>query len=311
MDKTLVVIGSSQDKDYSFLLPITCMLWNDVIGLFPVPLLVGTQDEWVVDPCLSLVYRAIMTRGGMHPQFIGRAEGYPDHTTAQNCRQHAAALDIPDDTWIMPADADLWPLKRDFYHQHEGTQYRAVSLYANGDHFQGKENVLERSAQGLGTQTLPTCHLTMRAKDWRAIYNPIPGDIAGSIKKTLDAWLPTRVDVPGYDKGFHLWMSDQQLMTVALCKQPWFPGGVKFVGRRGHPPVDRLDRCHINDWAMPFDPTRWTDAHVHKSPYLPGMWSTLLKVIDGMMPQHSEWARKYHADYTKALEEVEHAAPVE
>ncbi len=299
-EKTVVAIGSSTDKDYCFMAPLAALFWREHIGYQPLLMLVGKADEWLANPSLAVVFDAIEKfRFGC--RFIGRAEGYPDHSTAQNCRHVATALDIPDDTWVMPSDADLLPLRKYFYHQHEGTtNYRAVSYYSNGDHFVSKENVLERASQGLGTQTIPTCHVAMRAKDWRAIYQPLAGDVAGSVKKLLDAWMPTRVAVEGYDLGMHLWMADQQIMTVALCKQPWFPSGMYNIPRHGHPPIDRLDRCHPDDWARKFDIARWTDAHVHKAPFRDGIWSTMLKIIDAVVPQHSAWAREYRDEFVAA-----------
>lgn len=317
MDRTVVVIGCSTDRDYCFPLPITCLLWYDVVGYRPLAMLVGAEEDWLALPRAKLTLEALRHHGVSH-RFIGRTEGYELHTTAQNCRQHAAALSfISDDAWIMPADADLWPLRRIYYHQHEGTKHRAVLYYANGDHFEGKDITLARTAKGWASQTIPTCHAVVRAADWRAMYQPIVDDVPGSIKKTLDAWLPSRTPVPGYDRGMFIWMSDQQVMTEGLCQQPWFPhgappaemgprvsGSVLFINRRGHPPVDRL--CRSVDggaksviWQEPPDPSKWIDAHIHKAPDSEAHWATLLPIIDALAPQHSEWARKYREEFTR------------
>jgi hypothetical protein len=325
-ERTVVAIGCSTTKDYAFLLPLTCLLWRHV-GYLPLALLVGTEAEWRKDSQLSIILDALY-HSDLAVEFLGRIDGYQEHTLAQNCRQHAAALEsvtlkrfsdnwrvelfLMDDTWIMPADADLWPLRREYYHQHEGTQHKAVFYYANGDHFQGKDITLARAGQGLGTQTIPSCHVAMRAKDWRVLYDVIAGDVAGSVKKSLDAWLPSRAVYQGRDLNMTLWMSDQQLMTEALCQQNWFPfgappsgmgpqvaGALLFVNRYGHPPTDRLDRS-VTPWPEIFDATKWTDAHVFRQPWIEEHWRELHKIVKALLPEQDNWALAYRDAYLGA-----------
>jgi hypothetical protein len=295
-ERTVVVIGCSTTLDYAFLLPLSCVLWRGHIGYETLALLVGDEGEWRDDSKTAVVLSVLRGLNVGH-WFVGRAEGYPDHTTAQNARQHAAALSIPDDTWVMPSDADLWPLRRAFYHQHQGAAERAVCYYANGDHFKGKEDILERAAAGHGSQTLPTCHATMRARTWRELYDYVPSDVSGSIKKTLDAWYPTRC---GKDKNMDLWMSDQQVMTEKMCAQEWFPREARMIDRHGHPPTDRLDRGDPV-WNVG-DVRRWTDAHVHRAPWTDEKWPQLLQIIDAVFPeQFANWARRYRDKFVKEL----------
>lgn len=295
LDNTVVVIGCSTTEDYAFLLPLTCLLWRDVIGYKPHAFLVGDLADWRTTKRSRLVVGLLKGCEIQH-SYIGRAEGYPDHTLAQNCRQHAAASGrIEPDTWVMPADADLWPLRREFYHQHENTAYLAVCYYSNGDHFNDKWEVRTRAAQGLGTQTIPTCHVAMRARDWRTIYDLKRGDVAGSVKRSLDAWLPSRT---GRDAGMSLWMSDQQLMTEALCQQLWFPQRALMVERRGHPPVDRLDRSHA-PWPKQFDPSQWVDAHVHRRPWINEHWGDLEQIVATLLPHLAAHIRAYRDEYVR------------
>jgi hypothetical protein len=310
-DRTIVAIGCSTDRDYNFLAPLTALLWRERIGHQPLLLLVGSEDEWRADRRLSVCLAAITSNGFAHV-FMGRLDGHPDHTLAQNCRQHAAALStIAPNTWIMPGDADLWPLRRDFYHCHPGTLFKAVLYYANGDHFQGKEVTLDRAARGLGCQTLPTCHVAMRASDWRAIYGLTEGDIVGSVKRTLAGWFAGRAD--GQDANMVRWMSDQQIMTEALCQQRWFPNGplpsqygavvagmILVVNRHGHPPVDRIDRSVPGTWTQPIELDRWTDAHLHKAPDSDAHWANELAILRAALPAHAEWADDYRRLYVEA-----------
>jgi hypothetical protein len=310
-DRTIVAIGCSTDRDYNFLAPLTALLWRERIGHEPLLLFVGSEDEWKADRRLSVCLNAVVEQGFTHV-FMGRLDGHPDHTLAQNCRQHAAALArVADETWIMPGDADLWPLRRGFYHRHPDTGFKAVLYYANGDHFQGKETTLDRTARGLGCQTLPTCHVAMRAADWRAIYDLTEDDIVGSVKRTLAAWFAMRA--AGQDANMVRWMSDQQIMTEALCQQRWFPSGplppgngaivagmVLVVNRRGHPPVDRIDRSMLETWAQPIEIDRWTDAHLHKAPDSDAHWADELAILRATLPDRAAWADAYRARYVEA-----------
>lgn len=288
---TIVAIGCSADPDYSFLLPLTCALWERVVGFVPVALIVGTNEEWTKPKS-----RVVLEYLDAVREYIDPAAGFPTHTTAQNVRQHAAALKgIDDDAWVMPGDADLWPLQADFYQQHEGTEHKAVCYYSNGDHFNSKEDVLERAARGLGAQTIPTCHVAMKAKTWREVYGLIEGDVRGSIEKTLNEWHPKRS--PDQDQGMALWMSDQQVMTEKLCQQDWFPSQALMVQRIGHPPIDRLDRMSAS-WNG-LDPHDYVDAHIYRDP-AGARWEDLIRVFETILPDLGPWAREYHAKYMEA-----------
>lgn len=313
-DRTVVAVGCSRDPDYSFLLPLTCLLWRDRVGFRPIALLTRSYADWSEDPRARVVLRALFDRS-IDYRFVGDVPGRAEHTVAQNCRQHAAAIEeIEDDYWVMPGDADLWPLFRSHYRMHEGTQFKAVCYYANGDHFSSREEVLGRAAAGLRSQTLPTCHVAMRARDWRTIYALVPGDVAGSLENTLSAWLAQRSQ-EDTDSALTLWCADQQIMTEALCHQSWFPRGeldlrpgvldtahVRFISREGHPPVDRIDRA-VPGWSAKygeFDPTWWVDAHVHRAPYSDEHWADEFPIFETLLPQHAKWAREYREAYVAA-----------
>ena len=313
--QTIVAIGCSTDRDYSFLIPFTCLLWRDHIGHRPLALLIGNEDIWRGQHRLNAALRAL-DHHHIDRKFVGHLEGHSNGSFAQNVRHHAAAdVEILPETWIMLADADLWPIRRDFYHQHDTFNGHLVSLYSNGDHFFGKTDVLTRFDAGGGFQSIPTCHVTMRAKDWREIYEIVPGDIVASTKKTFDKMEPWLARCP--DQNLARWCCDQWYVTERVCRQPWFPtaapphpcppGGRMFssenvllVERYGHPPVDRMDRS-IGSWKAygTFDITRWTDAHVHKNPFTPEHWDDELPVIQALLPQHAAWAQQFYEKESK------------
>lgn len=297
-EHTTVVIGCSTTEDYAFLLPLTCLLWRELVGYEPLALLVGSRAVWSSFPHGALVLATLEEHRIAH-EFLPVVLGYPDHTIAQNCRQHAVALDRfqPSD-WIVPSDADLWPLRRSFYHQHEGTSYRVVCYYSNGDHFNltNKDEILALAERGLGSATLPTCHVAMRAGDWSALYQPKRGDVSGSIKRSLETWLPSRTGRPA---SMSLWMSDQQLMTEKVCQQPWFPAHALMIERIGHPPMDRLDRSH-SPWPKVIEPEQWTDAHMHRTPWSDVRWEDCLNLVKTFLPERTGVAQAYHRAWVRA-----------
>ncbi len=307
--KTLVCFGSSTMTDYAFLAPLTALMWRDVIGHTPRVFLVGTKSEWVSLGRTRAAVEALEHHRIEH-QFVDRfqalkdrPEVYQDSTVAQNIRQHASSdPSIPDEQWVMMSDADLWPLRREFYHQHEGAAERAVLLYSNGDHFQGKDETLAKidADAGIDWQSIPTCHVTMRACEWRDLYHPVTGDILESTRNTLDKYLlPTMKKFPAR-AGWEMWMSDQRIVTERLCRQSWFPSEIRFVERRGHSPVDRLDRGCPHDWYSDhFDKDRWTDAHMHKGSHSDEKWADIRPILSALLPQHLEWAEGYRNEYAR------------
>lgn len=308
-DKTIVALGSSYDVEYAFVLPITALFWRDGIGFDPRVFLVGTEAEWAVER-RPLVVEALRHHD-VPFEFVDHVPGHNYPHVAQNVRQHAACDPaITDDAWIMPGDADLWPLRRSFYQQHD--RQRVVCYYANGDHFMGKLDALAKHDAGASFQSLPTCHVAMRARDWRAIYGLVLGDLHGSISRTMNSSLAPIRQAHPEQHGWIEWMSDQWHMTERVCRQEWFPefrlddknvdgrfdvGEVTFINRRGHPPLDRLCRSVPERWATRYDVGQWTDAHVHKNVDKPGTWEVTFPLIESYLPEHAAWADQYRQGF--------------
>ena len=319
--RTVVAIGCSTVPDYAFLIPLTSLMWREVAGFETFTVLVG-DSRWVREPALVVVANAMFDHLGGNHFTIATLPQYPEGTVAQNIRQHAAQnIKFADDTWIMTADADLWPLRGSFYQAHVDTDKRAVIYYSNGDHFQGKRDVLAKfdAAVPVPFQSIPTCHVAMRAKTWREVYAITPGELTKSTKKTLDGMEPWLSRFAPEHQGLARWCCDQWYLTERLCRQEWFPEfdmpksptppqgrvlqseHVALIERYGHPPVDRLDRGAPQAWMQAFDKNRYVDAHLHKAPWEDAQWKTLLKIIDVLLPKHSEWARQYRENFVRAL----------
>ena len=234
MESTTVALASSQDADYEFLSVITALLWRDHIGFRPIVYLVGTFEEWSTGSH-AVVLQALRYHG-IERRFVQRIDGYPYSTVAQNIRQHVAADPaIPADEWVMPADADLFPLRRTFYQAHVGSAVRACLYYANGDRFEGKAKTMRRAEGRIPYQSIPTCHVTMRAGTWRELYKYTTSDPATEMRATLDDWLKHATAALGVWSEWKRDMEYRNNQTVKLAQgQQPTQGHGKFM-----PPVAR------------------------------------------------------------------------
>ncbi|MES2179808.1 MAG: hypothetical protein V4550_18250 [Gemmatimonadota bacterium] len=309
-DKTIVVTSATVDSDYSFPLPLTCLLWRELIGFEPVVYLVGEPSMWY-SGAPNVCYEAL-NKHRFECRFVPRIDAYSDGTVAKHVREHAAIdVSIPADTWIMPADADLWPLKREFYHQHEGAKEKAVLYYSNGDNFRSKEETLAMFFSGHRFPTIALCHATMRAAEWRDTFDLLPA--TSLVDNLLLTFIQARVNEARYvpdgetKAAWEWWVnSDQRVLTWCLALQPWFHNkgqgaDVRYIERskRRGPPDDRLDRAFPADW-MTFAMQMATDAHIFKNPEHPQHWKALSKLFKLKLPHHAEWAEAYHKDYVSA-----------
>ena len=121
------------------------------------------------------------------------------------------------------------------------------------------------------------------------------GEIEYSIKSTLDSWLKPRMEGKSLSEaGWEAWMSDQRIMTEKLVKQDWFPSQVKFLERKGQPPVDRIDRS-----AWPDSPSvlYMIDAHMPRGSDQDNMWWKVRPILQQMIPKHLMWADEYRLNY--------------
>lgn len=282
MKPTHVTIGANEISDYQFLAPLTAMIWREVIGFNPIVMVVG---NWL-DPKLGNISvnrgKAALKALKDHAINIQYVMPMPDletGRTAQQCRELVGCLHLPEQDWAMPADADLWPIRKEFYQQHQSKPGRVTSYYSNGDHY----------------QTLPTCHVTMELYNWRRLYNVNSGDdITAACYRNLHEWLPIR-KYWHQDMPFTLWMADQGIVAHKVLN---LPEGFEKVERRGHPPVDRIDR---NGWPTePYSLDQYVDAHMPRRPDEMN-WPKVLFLFEKLLPHHAQWVREYHAEYTSLV----------
>lgn len=280
MAVTRVVIGVSSWRDYSFLAPLTAVIWKDLIGLEPFLMLVG---DWTTPERNRVALSALKYLEIEHVP-VGTLEGYPEATLAQNCRQHAAVMPFPGDAWLMLSDADLWPINQRFYYKHEAPGRHELALYySNGDHY----------------QTFPTCHQVARARTWREIMGYKEGDdLRTAVLRNLEPWL--KGNAYGFkDPNFAVWMSDQAMATDKIKAWKGFPGLAMQIERPGHPPADRVDR---SVWPKALDLKGKTDAHVLRPADQPGNWERVRELFGKLCPKRLEWADHYRERYLRGYD---------
>lgn len=281
--RTVVIGACSTWRDYSFVSPLAALLWREVVGYEPHWYLIGTEADWET-PKRNITVRAAFGLWGLGYTRVDPIEGYEVGTQAQNIRQHAAAeLRWNAEDWLMTTDADLFPMKRDFYHAHEGCSSRVVSYYSNGNNFISKDNVLAIAARQGEYQDLPTCHIAMRARTWRDLYGNDGMAPRDSMKRVLDAWLkPRQEGKKPSDASWQAWMSDQRITTEKLCRADWFPQEALLIERKGQPPVDRLDRAHPSDWSLPM--SQWQDCHTIRPADQDPHWAKVRPIFTHLVP---------------------------
>jgi hypothetical protein len=269
---THVLIGADSCRDYQFLAPLSALVWRDVIGFHPVVMKVG---DWA-EKKRGIVALEAMQRHGIDYVHVEPMAKYEPGRTAQQCRELAGCLPIPDEEWAMPTDADLWPIRKEFYQQHYARPGRITAYYSNGDH----------------GSTLPTCHVTMQLRKWRQLYGVKPGDdVTAACLRNFEEWLPKR-RFWKEDLNFALWMADQAIVTDKVFADP---DGYIGIERRGHPPVDRLDR---GAWPTgDYDLAAYVDSHLLRPADQPEYWPRIRVLIEKLIPQHLDWACRYREEY--------------
>lgn len=287
MANTTVILSTSTHPDYSFPVVIAALLWKEIVGYRPFIFLCGSSEDWATGrPCKT---KRLIEELGIHYERLALMDEWPPHVTAQNCRYYAAALSFNPETWLMLSDADLFPLKRDFYHQHEDYKGRFSLYYSNGDSY----------------DNYPTCHISARVKDWREVMgilgacnDYIFGNFLDQMTQNLRNWIYPRIkELPPSKAGMEIWQIDMWNFMDRIKKQPWHPTECKMIEREGHPPKDRLDR---SNWPSSYDVGSYTDAHIIKEPYTNKGYAKIRPIVERLIPGYLERIDRFQKDFINA-----------
>ena len=280
MTNSIVAIGCDERHDYSACLPLVGRFWRRV-GYEPLFLLVGDWRK----PHARIVCEELK---GIFPiEYVAVPQyqypGIRSASISQGIRQHAAAFSwLAEDTLLIPSDADLFPLRRDFYHQHEDP----ITLYYANAH-EGEENT-----------HVPACHMSMRVKTWRQVMGYGIGDPLDALCISMERLGMQRlIDARAADPK--QWEGEWYFM------QRWSSGrifgsglSIKRVNREGRPPVDRLDRAY---WPEHIDISRFTDCHTIRPLWTEANWKRFRPVVEQVIPESLEWADDYIARFREAM----------
>lgn len=295
MSSSRAVISSDSTRDYAFSTVIASLFWKHLIGYEPIVLLAEDEHHWLYDHKRHSVALKALRHHNIDVRFIGHIDGYETPRIGQNAREHAAVLDLPEDTWLINTDADLYPLDIAYHRQHEGSDWKAMCLNGHLDHFVSKEDALEKIAIGKRFQTIPSSCVIMRVKDWRESYGYKAGTpLNVAIKETLDGWVEFFINKGNKAdnwKNFDLFMMDQDIVTHRMCRMPWFPSEVRLVGRPGG--MRRLDRGGWDESLIGYA----LDAHVFNAPDRDGNWQRIRKVIEHYIPSQLAWCDEYREEF--------------
>jgi hypothetical protein len=287
--KRFVSIGSTTDHNYSFFLPIIGSLWRRV-GYIPNFYLIGRKEDWE-DGHASHVHAALSIQDFDY-QFVDPVPGVEDATVAQSIRLYAAADDtFHDKDLLIPSDADILPLRKDFYCQHNLEEYPIASYYSNG--YPGEEG-----------KHFPTCHVSAQVGVWREFMH-LNGDGSREcmIKSFNDRNLLEKIKRKAENpkEGWvDVWFEDEYSISEKIIKSQYYPDRVQYIRRDGHPPKDRLDRAHPHHWDN-IPPNFYTDAHSIRPGWSDKNYPKLRALLRYVIPGALDWIDPYRELFRKEM----------
>lgn len=268
-----VVIGCDTFHAYNFFLPFVCRLWRERIGYEPIVFLIGTQDEWKFGHS-SLVLEALR-EGGWRVEWMNHVPGIPSGTVAQCVRHHAGALpDLASNDILMTSDADLFPIRRDFFHQHDPSKHEIALYYSNvyGD-----------------VNHWTNLHMSFTIEALREVMGFETRDVRACMLKTFQYGHIDEL-VKAKDPG-GLWFFDERYPSSRIMASRFYPGSVLKIPRDGNPPKDQLSRS--GPWPENYQADQYVDCHAHRPGWTNAYWFKVRPLIAQLMPGLLGWADAY------------------
>lgn len=284
-----VVIGSCTKHDYASFLPLVGFAWREAIGYEPTFLLIGSYEDWKRDRHGTLVPDTLRANG-FPVLHVDRETGIEDGTMAQSIRQFASALPFHEQDLMIPSDADLIPVNRDFYHQHEPSEKAIAIYYSNAYDDEPKPH-------------FATCHVSMTVAVWREVMliggpgSPRMEMLKSFQRRDLAKRIKMKEADPAKNWG-HVWFEDQWATSDNIVASKYWKGGIQFIPREGKPPRDRLDRAH---WPANYDPANYTDCHSIRPMWSDVNWPRLLPLIKYLVPQRVDVLTRYRDAFREAM----------
>jgi len=282
-----VAIGCSTVHDYAAFLPLAGLLWRNRIGYEPIFYLIGDNKIWGTGHP-KVVFDAL-GKFSFLMGFVEQEKGIEDATMSQSIRLYAAAAPYLDSNdLLIPSDADLLPLNREFYYQHNVERYPIASYYANGY----DESMTH----------LPSCHVSAHVETWREFMNlngssPRESMLKGFEERNLKAKIKAKEENPQANWG-HVWFEDEFNLSARVRASKFHPDGLQLIRREGQPPRDRIDR---SCWPASYNVLNYSDCHSLRPMWSDENWARIRPIFEQTMPSILDWADQYRLDFKKAM----------
>lgn len=277
-----VVIGCDTFHAYNFFLPFVCRLWRERIGYEPIVFLVGTPDEWGRGH--SAIVLEALKSGAWRIEWMDHVPGVPSATVAQCVRHHAGALpDLEPSGILMTSDADLLPIRREFFHQHDPSKHEIAlynsTVYGDVDHW-------------------TNLHMSFTVDTLREVMGFETRDVRACMLKTfqyghLDDLIRKKKE-DSRDPG--LWFFDERYPSAKIMASRFYPESVLKIQRDGGGcPKDQLSRS--GPWPETYQADHYVDCHAHRPGWTDIYWLKIRPLIVQLMPGLSGWADAYRAAF--------------
>lgn len=266
-----VVLSCTHSSTYDFFLPIAIKLWRDRIGYEPIVFLIGEEKEW------GTGHRAVVLQEVLNLQpwvgFVGRVPGVPDANVSMAIRQHASALeDLNPADLILVGDIDLFPIRREFYHQHDPSQV-PIAIYHSDMYWD---------------TYWPAYGPSMTVETWREVMDLIVGSPYDSLLRTMrNGKILDLIEANEKDNtDSRLWTFDEQYASVRIKES-------RYCSRILRIKTDENDRLCRNKWLETADVSKYIDCHCPRPGWSYGNWIKIRRVLEQLIPDDMSWLDRY------------------
>jgi hypothetical protein len=250
-----VLISSDSNPMYLFFMPITSLIWKNFTKYEPIVLLVGNEADYNADPAKKLALD--LTREiTPHIHFIAPIEGVQDSNLAQISRLYIGTLDLPESTYVLTSDMDMWPLSTTFFHQQNWRKELHI-FYANA----------------YGHDKYPICYCGATVATWRRIMRVGKMDTRAALVDQIMAGCGTNASADV------MWNYDELLLGLRIKEWPGYPNLCHMIDRQpgpDGPPAGRIDRYK---WQFDQFNHKLIDAHLLRPGYTRENWDHLVKLL--------------------------------
>jgi hypothetical protein len=280
----LVVISTTADAFYSFVIPLTTLLWTQLSG-YEVQVIVATGESGSRDKfskevsaeerrVLALVTEAIQDFGGSVTVVDGGAfasqVGRP--LAAAQCGGAGNAVADADARWILISDGDMWPVDLAYFESlSEPADGQVHALYANA---------YPKSDPPM----YPMCYLAANCATWQRL---LPGLTDISLDEAVAREWEAGEAMHG--QRWHSaskavspqWFHDQHLVATRLAAvRAADPDAWEVLPRTRAPPRDRIDRARWpTSEQLAAAVARSVDAHLLRPGYTDDNWPRLRELL--------------------------------